>query len=137
MKFLTYLFLGIIFGIVLLKAEVVSWFRIQEMFRFHSFHMYGIIGSAVVVGAISVTLIRKLKIKSISGDSIDLSPKPVMKVANLAGGFLFGIGWALTGACPAPIYALIGSGLYIFLLVLVSAYIGTLIYGVVKNRLPH
>jgi len=99
--------------------------------------MYGIIGSAIAVGVISVFLIKKFQIKTITGQSIDLTPKPVMKVANFSGGFLFGLGWAFTGACPAPIYTLIGSGVYVFIVVLISAYIGTLIYGIVRNKLPH
>ena len=137
MKYLFHLILGIFFGIVLIKSEVVSWFRIQEMFRFQSFHMYGIIGSAILVGAISVMLIKKLKVKTISGETINLNPKPVMKTANFFGGLIFGLGWSFTGACPGPIYALIGSGSLIFILVLVSALAGVFVYGLVRTKLPH
>lgn len=137
MKYFVHLLLGIFFGIVLLKAEVISWFRIQEMFRFQDFHMYGIIGSAVVVGAISVLVIKIFKLKTLSGKEVNLTPKPVMKTANFAGGVIFGLGWALTGACPAPMYALIGSGAYTFILVLISAYIGTYVYAMLRSKLPH
>lgn len=137
MKYIVHLFIGIFFGFVLLRAEVISWFRIQEMFRFDSFHMYGIIGSAVVVGALSVGLIKAFKIKTMSGKEINLTPKPIMKTANFFGGMVFGLGWALTGACPAPIYALIGSGAYVFMLVLISAYAGTYLYAMVRGKLPH
>lgn len=137
MRYFIHLVIGILFGIVLLKAEVISWFRIQEMFRFDSFHMYGIIGSAVAVGALSVLLIKVFKIKTLSGKEVNLTPKPIMKTANLFGGIVFGLGWALTGACPAPIYALIGSGAYVFVLVLISAYAGTYVYAMVRRKLPH
>jgi len=137
MKYIPLFIIGIIFGIILVKGEIVSWFRIQEMFRFHSFHMYGVIGSAVVVGFISVNLIRWFKIRSISGEKIDLTPKPLKKVANISGGFLFGLGWALTGACPGPIYVLIGTGAFIFVIVLISAWLGTYVYGLVRKWLPH
>jgi uncharacterized membrane protein YedE/YeeE len=137
MKYLFYLFLGIFFGIVLIKSEVVSWFRIQEMFRFQSFHMYGIIGSAILTGAISVILIKKLNIKTFSGETINLKPKPVMKTANFVGGAIFGLGWAFTGACPGPVYALIGFGESVFILVLISALAGTMVYGIIKDKLPH
>lgn len=135
-KELKYLFIGILFGIVLVKSEVVSWFRIQEMFRFQSFHMYGVIGVAVIVGIISVQLIKLRNIKSLDGRKIDLTPKPFTK-ANFIGGALFGLGWAMTGACPGPIYSLIGSGYLVFVVVLISAVLGTFTYGVLKDRLPH
>jgi len=137
MKYIPLFFIGLIFGIILVKGEIVSWFRIQEMFRFQSFHMFGVIGSAVVVGFISVTLIRKFGIRTVSGEKIDLSPKPLRKVANISGGFLFGLGWALTGACPGPIYILIGTGAFIFVAVLISAWLGTYVYGLVRKWLPH
>lgn len=137
MKYIVHLLAGIYFGIVLTKSEVISWFRIQEMFRFQSFHMYGVIGSAVVVGAVSIFLIRIFKLKSFSGEEINLKPKPVRKVGNLAGGFIFGLGWAFTGACPGPVYTLIGSGVYVFIVVLISAYIGTYVYAVLRDKLPH
>ena len=136
MKNLKFLVLGIIFGIILIKAEVVSWFRIQEMFRFQSFHMYGIICSAIVVGLISIQLIKKFNIKTISGDEIKIAPKEFNK-GNIIGGFIFGLGWAMTGACPGPLYALIGSGILVIAVVLLSAIFGTFIYGVLKDKLPH
>ncbi len=135
-KELKYLFIGILFGIVMVKSEVVSWFRIQEMFRFQSFHMYGVIGVAVIVGIISVQLIKLRNIRSLDGRKIDLTPKPFTK-ANFMGGALFGLGWAMTGACPGPIYSLIGSGYLVFIVVLISAVLGTFTYGVLKDRLPH
>jgi len=135
-KELKYLFIGMLFGIVLVKSEVVSWFRIQEMFRFQAFHMYGVIGVAVMVGAISVQLIRRLDIRSTDGRKIDLTPKPFTK-GNLIGGILFGLGWSMTGACPGPIYSLIGMGYLVFIVVLISAVLGTFVYGVLKDRLPH
>jgi len=135
-KDLKYLVIGIFFGIVLVKSEVVSWFRIQEMFRFHAFHMYGVIGVAVIVGAISILIIKNRKIKSVDGKKIDLTPKPFTK-ANFIGGTVFGLGWALTGACPGPIYSLIGSGYLVFVVVLISAILGTFTYGVLKEKLPH
>ena len=131
MKNFIHFILGILFGVVLIKSEVVSWFRIQEMFRFQSFFMYGVIGSAICVGAVSVLL------KTFSGEEINITPKPVLWKANLLGGSIFGMGWAMTGACPAPIYALIGRGITVFILVLISAYLGTLVYGLLKSKLPH
>lgn len=131
-----YLVLGIGFGIVLVKAEVISWFRIQEMFRFESFHMYGVIGTAVVVGLISVQIIKRFKIKSISGETIKLDDKPFSK-GQIVGGLLFGFGWALTGACPGPIYAQIGTGATVFIITLLSAIAGTWVYGLLRKKLPH
>lgn len=136
MKNLKYLLLGTLFGIILIKAEVISWFRIQEMFRFQSFHMYGIICSAIVVGMISVLLIKKFNVKTFSGEEIKIAPKEFTK-GNIIGGLMFGLGWAMTGACPGPLYALIGSGLLIVAVVLLSAVLGTYTYGVLKDKLPH
>jgi uncharacterized protein len=136
MKFLKYLIAGTVFGIILIKSEALSWFRIQEMFRFQSFHMYGIMGSAVFTGMISVWLLKKYKAKTFSGEEINIQPKEFNK-GNIIGGFMFGIGWALTGACPGPLYALIGSGLGIIMVVLLSAILGTYIYGILKDKLPH
>lgn len=135
-KELKYLVIGILFGIVLVKSEVISWFRIQEMFRFQSFHMYGVIGVAVLVGIISVQLIKRFQIRSVNGEKIDLTPKTFTK-GNIIGGVLFGLGWALTGACPGPIYSLIGSGYLVYAVVLLSAVLGVFAYGVLKDRLPH
>ena len=136
MKNLKFLLLGIIFGIILIKAEVISWFRIQEMFRFQSFHMYGIICSAIVVGLISIQLIKKFNIKTISGDEIKIAPKEFTK-GNIIGGFMFGLGWAMTGACPGPLYALIGSGILVVAVILLSAVFGTYVYGILRDKLPH
>lgn len=131
-----YLLLGVYFGIVLYKTEVISWFRIQEMFRFDSIHMYGIIGLAIAVGIVSVQIIKRFGIKAIDGKPINLDPKPFSK-ANFIGGVLFGLGWALTGACPGPLYALVGSGYLIMLVPLASAILGALTYGLIKDKLPH
>ena len=136
MKNIKFLIVGIVFGIILIKAEVISWFRIQEMFRFQSFHMYGIIGSAICVGMISLLLIKKYNIKTFSGEEIKVEPKQFSK-GNIIGGLMFGLGWAMTGACPGPLYALIGSGLPIVIVVLLSAILGTYIYGILKDKLPH
>lgn len=127
---------GIVFGILLVKSEVISWYRIQEMFRLQSFHMYGVIGSAVVVGVISVLLIKKLKIKTIYGEKIEFHPRPFSK-GNIAGGLLFGFGWAMTGACPGPLYAQIGSGGTVTIITLLSAVAGTWVYGLIRDKIPH
>ena len=131
-----YLVAGVLFGIVLVKSEVVSWFRIQEMFRMQSFHMYGVIGSAVVVGIVSVWLIRKFKVKTIHGEEIHFHPKKFNK-GQIYGGLIFGFGWALTGACPGPLFAQIGSGFLVVAVVLLSAIAGTWIYGYFREKLPH
>ena len=136
MKNLKFLILGAIFGFILIKAEVVSWFRIQEMFRFQSFHMYGVICSAIVVGIISIFLIKKFNVKTFSGEEIKIEDKVFTK-GNVIGGLMFGFGWAMTGACPGPLYALIGSGLPIIIVVLLSAVLGTYTYGILKDKLPH
>lgn len=133
---LKYLVVGIFFGIVFTKAEVVSWFRIQEMFRLQSFHMFGVIGSAVVTGMISVYIIKKFKIKTIYKEDIVLSPKKFNK-GQIFGGLLFGFGWALTGACPGPLFAQIGTGALVVSVTLLSAIFGTWVYGYFKDKLPH
>jgi uncharacterized membrane protein YedE/YeeE len=131
-----YLVAGIWFGIVLVKSEVVSWFRIQEMFRLQSFHMYGVIGSAVVIGIISVFLIKKFKVKSFEGEEIKLEPKKFSK-GQIYGGLIFGLGWAITGACPGPLFAQIGTGATVVLVTLLSAIAGTWVYGKFRAKLPH
>lgn len=136
MKQLKFLLLGIFFGIVLAKAQVISWFRIYEMFRFESFHMYGIIGSAVVLGAIIVQFIKRSHLKAVDGTPITIDPKPATYKASIFGGILFGLGWALVGACPGPIYILIGAGCWAFVLVLIFALFGTFVYGIFKDKLP-
>lgn len=133
---LKYLAVGILFGIVFVKAEIVSWFRIQEMFRLQSFHMYGIIGSAVLVGMISVWLIKKFNIKTIYGEKITFQTKTFNK-GQIYGGFLFGLGWAITGACPGPLFAQIGTGASVVVVTLLSAVAGTWVYGYVREKLPH
>ena len=133
---LKYAVAGILFGIILVKAEVISWFRVQEMFRFQSFHMFGVIGSAVVVGIISVLIIKKYKIKTIYGEPIEFVSKKFNK-GNIYGGLIFGFGWAITGACPGPLFAQIGTGATVIIVTLFSAIAGTWVYGKLRPRLPH
>lgn len=130
-----YLIVGISFGIVFVKAEIISWFRIQEMFRLQSFHMYGVIGSSVIVGIISVQIIKRFNIKTIDGEKIIFSPKKFTK-GQIIGGLLFGFGWALTGACPGPLFTQIGTGISVVLVTLLSAIIGTWTYGFFREKLP-
>jgi uncharacterized membrane protein YedE/YeeE len=131
---LKYLILGTLFGVVFVKAEIISWFRIQEMFRLQSFHMYGVIGSAVIVGIVSIQLIRRFNIKTISGEKVVLHNKEFRK-GQIIGGFIFGLGWAITGACPGPIFAQIGSGFTVVLVTLLSAIAGTWLYGKFSDKL--
>jgi len=133
---LKYSLVGILFGIVFVKTEIISWFRIQEMFKLQSFHMYGVIGTAVIVGVISVALIKKLKIKTLQGEQIVISPKKFDK-GQIYGGLIFGLGWAMTGACPGPIFAQIGAGIGVGIVVFLSALLGTWTYGLLKEKLPH
>lgn len=133
---LKYLLIGILFGIVFVKSEVVSWYRIQEMFRLQSFHMYGIIGSAVITGMISIFLIKKFNIKTIEGETIKIAPKTFNK-GQIYGGLLFGFGWAMTGACPGPLFAQIGTGATVVAVTLLSAIAGTWVYGLLREKLPH
>lgn len=133
---LKYLLAGLLFGIILVKSEVISWFRIQEMFRLQSFHMYGVIGSAVLVGMISIGLIKKFKIKTIYGEPIEFVNKKFNK-GNIYGGLIFGFGWAITGACPGPLFAQIGTGATVIVVTLASAIAGTWIYGYLREKLPH
>lgn len=137
MRNLLALILGTCFGLILVKAEVLSWFRIQEMFAFQSFHMYGIIGSAVVVGSASVWLIRAMKMRSIEGNVIEIPDKIPNHKSAYFGGTIFGLGWAMTGACPGPLYALIGSGTTIMILSVVMGILGVLAYAKLRDRLPH
>jgi uncharacterized membrane protein YedE/YeeE len=131
-----YLAAGVMFGVILVKAEVISWFRIQEMFRLQSFHMFGVIGSAVLVGMVSVLLIKKYKIKTIDGESIEITDKKFSK-GQIYGGLIFGFGWALTGACPGPLFAQIGTGATVIMVTLLSAIAGTWVYGRFREKLPH
>lgn len=133
---LVYLLAGVFFGVLLVKSEVISWFRIQEMFRLQSFHMYGIMGSAVIVGMISIYVIKKFNIKTIDGEEVNPHPIHFSK-GQIYGGLLFGLGWALTGACPGPVFAQIGTGATVFIITLLSAIAGTWIYGLARGKLPH
>jgi uncharacterized membrane protein YedE/YeeE len=131
-----FLVVGIAFGIVFVKAEIISWFRIQEMFRLQSFHMYGVIGSAIATGMLSIWLIKKYKIKTLDGEAIVVPPKTFNK-GQVYGGLIFGLGWAVTGACPGPLFAQIGTGATVIVITLLSAIAGTWVYGRFRNRLPH
>jgi uncharacterized protein len=137
-SWLVYLALGILFGIALTMSEVVSWFRIQEMFRFHSFRMFGIIGSAIAVAAVSLQLIKRLGLKSLEGSPITLQPKTMGRGIRYAGGgVIFGVGWALAGSCPGPMFALAAGGVPVMIVAIFSALLGTWVYGLVRPRLPH
>ncbi|MBL7471571.1 DUF6691 family protein [Robertkochia sediminum] len=137
MKYLKFLLVGIFFGIIMVKSEAVSWYRIFEMFRFESFHMYGIIGSAVILGVIIVALIKKSGMHSIEGNAITFNPKDKTWPRYIIGGTFFGLGWALAGACPGPMYVLLGSGVFSILLVIAGSLIGTYVYGLLRDKLPH
>jgi uncharacterized membrane protein YedE/YeeE len=136
MKVLKFLFTGIFFGIVLTKSQAVSWYRIVEMFRFESFHMYGIIGSAVVTGLILLQLSKKMNLKTTEGNPINLPEKEKKYKSALLGGTIFGLGWALAGACPGPMFILFGAGYYSISIIILSSILGTFVYGLVANRLP-
>lgn len=137
MKFLKFLILGIVFGIIMVKSEAFSWYRIQEMFRFQAFHMYGIIGTAVTLGVIGVAIIKKYQMKDISGNPILFFPKDKSFFKYILGGTIFGLGWALSGACPGPIVVNIGYGYLSMIVVFVFAILGTYLYGILKDKLPH
>lgn len=131
-----YLILGVLFGVVFVKAEIISWYRIQEMFRLHSFHMYGVIGTAVIVGMVSVLIIKKFRIKTAQKETVVFHEKK-FHWGNVFGAIIFGLGWALTGACPGPLFAQIGSGFGIAVVTLLSAICGTWVYGLLRDKLPH
>ncbi len=133
---LKYIFAGTFFGIIAVKSEIISWFRIQEMFRLTSFHMYGVISTAVIVGIISIQLIKRLNIKTLSGEKISIAPKTFNK-GQIYGGLIFGFGWAITGACPGPLFAQIGSGFGVITVTLFSAILGTWVYGYFRDKLPN
>ena len=137
MKFIRYIFVGIIFGITLTKAEIISWYRIYEMFRFQSFHMYGVIGTAVLIGIVVMQLVRRKKLKTVDGTPIMIDEKHMSIPRYLIGGTLFGFGWALTGACPGPLFILLGNGVSVILVAIASALLGTYTYGILRSRLPH
>jgi len=136
MKYLKYLLVGTGFGFVLTKSEAVSWFRIQEMFRFQSFHMYGLMFSAVLVAMVSIQLIKRFQVRTISGEPITLQPKE-FSWGNIFGGATFGLGWAMTGACPGPLYALVGAGVPVMAVAVVAALSGVWVYGLIRHKLPH
>lgn len=137
MSYLKYLLLGALFGIVLIKTEVASWFRIQEMFRFDAFHMYGVIFSAVAILVIVFYFFKKYNVKAIDGEPLALTPKKFTIPRYLIGGTIFGLGWAVTGACPGPLYALVGSGYIVIIVPVLSAILGTYVYGLLRDKLPH
>lgn len=137
MKTFYYLFLGIVFGVVMTKSEAISWYRIQEMFRFESFHMFGIIGTAVVLGVIGIALMKRFDVKTYKNSELNLKDKDWSVPRYLFGGTIFGLGWALTGACPGPLFTLLGQGIWAIGIVILSAMFGTFVYGVVRNKLPH
>jgi uncharacterized membrane protein YedE/YeeE len=137
MKYLKFLLVGIFFGMVLVKSEAVSWYRIYEMFRFESFHMYGIIGSAVATGMILLQFSKKLKLKNTEGILMRVPLKEKGLIRYIVGGILFGLGWALSGACPGPMYILVGTGVFSMLIAILAAIFGTYVYGLLKDKLPH
>ena len=137
MKLLKFLLVGIVFGITLTKAEIISWYRIYEMFRFQSFHMYGVIGSAVLFGMVIIQLVRRFHLKDLSGQPIEIPPKQRKVTRYLVGGTLFGFGWALTGACPGPLFIILGNGVGVIAVTILSALLGTYAYGLMKDKLPH
>ena len=137
MRMSRYILIGILLGIVLYKSEAVSWFRIYEMFKFQSFHMFGIIGSAVIAGILIVQVIKKRNVRTVTGEPIVIKDKANTIPRYLVGGFIFGLGWAMTGACPGPLFAQIGTGATVIVVTLLSAIAGTWVYGYFRDRLPH
>jgi len=137
MKYLKFLILGVVFGVMMSKAEIISWYRIFEMFRFEAFHMYGVIGSAVAIGIVFVQIIKRRKMKDLAGEEIVLCEKDKSTARYLIGGIIFGIGWAMTGACPGPMFIVVGHGASAFLIVILSAILGTFVYGLIRHKLPH
>ncbi|WP_089685477.1 DUF6691 family protein [Catalinimonas alkaloidigena] len=137
MKYLKYLAVGLLFGITLTKAEIISWYRIYEMFRFQSFHMYGVIGSAIVLGIVFTQWIKRRQVKSLYSHPIHIAPKQFSVPRYLIGGTIFGLGWAMTGACPGPMFILVGNGFAVILVAIAAAVLGTYVYGLVRDKLPH
>ena len=137
MKFLKFLTLGIIFGIIMSKAEIISWYRIYEMFRLEAFHMYGVIGSALILGLFSVQMIKFFNLKSYNGEEIIFTPKERGFVRYLIGGVIFGLGWSMTGACPGPLFVLLGKGVWPIILIILGSVFGTFLYGLFRDKLPH
>ncbi|WP_207535584.1 DUF6691 family protein [Desertivirga arenae] len=137
MKGLKYILTGLVFGVIMAKSEAISWYRIQEMFRFQAFHMYGIIGTAVILGVTAVALIKKFRLKDSKGNLITFQDKDKRWQRYLFGGMIFGLGWALTGACPGPMFVNIGYGYLAMIIVVIGALVGTYLYGLIKDKLPH
>ena len=137
LKFAKYLLIGTVFGITLTKAEVISWFRIYEMFHFDAFHMYGVIGSAVLLGIIGIQIIKRSQSRIVDGAPIQIQPKEFSWFRYIAGGIIFGLGWALTGACPGPLFILLGNGYGIAIVMILSALLGVYVYGLLRHKLPH
>jgi uncharacterized membrane protein YedE/YeeE len=137
MKKLKFIIAGLIFGVIMAKSEAISWYRMQEMFRFQSFHMYGIMGTAVILGLIGVYLIKKYKLKDSQGNPIVFQDKDKSVARYLIGGLIFGLGWALTGACPGPMFVNLGYGYFAMIIVIAGALLGTYLYGVIRKHLPH
>lgn len=137
MRIFSFFLVGIAFGIILTKSEAISWFRIHEMFRFESFHMYGIISTAVIVGAILMYAMKKLPIKTLDGNVVSYTPMKLNVTRHIGAGVIFGLGWAITGCCPGPMFILLGHGFFFAIVLLLSAILGTFVYGVVKDKLPH
>lgn len=137
MKYLKFLLNGIFFGIILSKSEAISWYRIYEMFKFQSFHMYGIIGTAIITGIIIFQLIKKYKLKTFKGEQIEFIPKKSGPYRNILGGIIFGMGWALAGACPGPFFILLGKGVFAIIFVILGSMLGTFCYHAIKHKLPH
>lgn len=137
MKYFRFLFIGILFGFIMTKGEVVSWFRMQEMFRFDGFHMYGVMGTAVIVTAIGIFLMKKFNVRSVDNTTLDFKVMSLQWKRLILGGTIFGLGWAMTGACPGPLYVLVGHGQWIVLVIIAAALLGTLTYGALRNKLPH
>ncbi len=133
---LKYVFIGALLGLIFVKGEIISWFRIQEMFHFQSFHMFGVIGSAIVVASVSIFIIKKFKLKTIYGESIKIADKEFNK-GQIYGGLIFGLGWGLSGACPGPLFAHVGAGTGVIMIVIAFAVLGTWIYGKFRDQLPH
>lgn len=137
MKQIPFFLVGIFFGTVMTKSEALSWFRIHEMFRFESFHMYGIIGTAVVIGAVGFQIMKRSGMKTLRGTQVEYQARPLRPTHHLLSGTIFGLGWALVGACPGPMYVLLGNGYWIAGVMLISAIAGTFAYGMIKDKLPH
>ncbi|MCW5515487.1 YeeE/YedE family protein [Muriicola sp. Z0-33] len=137
MRTVSYLLIGIVFGITMFKSEAASWFRIYEMFKFESFHMYGIIGSALLLGILVVQFIKRTRMKSFYNEKIVLPPKEMNFYRYIFGGIIFGLGWALAGACPGPMFTLAGAGYVSIFVVIGAAILGTFLYGLLKDKLPH